>query len=135
MEFGLDPNSKKDMAKLMANLRKIAPDVAKKTRARFKAAAEPTLAKIHERQPKRTGELRRKTKISIRRGVTAIVSSADHSRISEFGGRHPLWGDREHWVNQPAVPAIFSTVREDRAHFLKEADNAVYQACREAGFK
>lgn len=135
MALGVDPNSKKAVVKLMADLRKSAPEVAKETRRRFRAAAQPTLEDARSRQHKRSGELRRKTRIRVTRGVVAIVSTAPHARINEFGGRHPLWGDREHWVPQQAVPAIWPAVQQHRAEFLKQADAAVYTAMKKAGFK
>jgi len=135
MPLGVDPASKKAMAKLMADLRKVAPDVAKETRKKFKAAAQPVLENARSRQPSRTGELRRKTKIRITRGSVQIRSSAAHARISEFGGRHPLWGDREHWVDQKAAPAIWPAVQDGRKKFLEQANAAVYLALKKAGFK
>lgn len=135
MALGVDPSSKKAMAKLMADLRKSAPEVGKETRRRFRAAARPVLDEARNRQHQRSGELRRKTRIRVTRGMVAIVASAKHARINEFGGRHPLWGDRGHWVAHKANPAIWSTVQERRKDFLKEADAAVYQAMKKAGFK
>jgi HK97 gp10 family phage protein len=133
--FGVDVQSPKQLGKLMRDLRKVAPDVAKETRAKFKKAATPVLNDAHKRQPKKTDELRRKTKIRIGRGRVEIRSSAPHARISEFGGRHPLWGDRDKWVEQKAQPAIFPAAAAGRQQFVKEAKAAVYVACKKAGFK
>lgn len=135
MPLGVDPASKKQMAKLMTDLRKSAPDVAKETRRRFRNAAKPALAEARNRQPSRTGALRRKTRIRTTRGITAIVSSVPYARISEFGGRHPAWGDREHWVVQAPVPAIWPAVQQRRADFIREANAAVYTGLKKAGFK
>lgn len=132
--FGVDPTSSKELAKFTRDLRKFAPEVAKETRKRFKSAASPVLSDIHKRQPKNSGELRHKTKISVARGSTAIRSSARHARISEFGGRHPLWG-RDQWVTQPAAPAIFPAVDAGRSKFIEAAKKAVDQGAKEAGFK
>lgn len=133
--FSVDPSSSKDLQKFMRDLRKVAPEVAKQTRKRFKAAANSVLNDARSRQPKATGELRRKTKVRMARGRVEIRSSAPHARISEFGGRHPRWGDRGHWIPQPASPAIFPAVDAGRAQFIKAADTAVQQGAKEAGFK
>jgi HK97 gp10 family phage protein len=132
---GVDPRSKKDVQKLFTQLRKVAPEVGKETRRRFKSAAQPTLADARSRQPERTGELRRKTRIRTSRGVVAIVSSARHGRISEFGGRHPVHGHRDRWVQQKAQPAVFPAVAEGRSRFIKEANVAVLTALKKAGFR
>lgn len=132
--FGVDVTSQKELAKLFRDLRKVAPEVAKATRKRFKVAAQPILDDARRRQPRRSGELRRKTKIRIARGRVEIRSSAPHARISEFGGRHPLWGDRDQWVNHPASPAIFPAVKAGRAQFIQKAKEAAYLGCKEAGF-
>lgn len=133
--FSVDPASSKDVQKLMRDLRKLAPEVAKETRKAFKSAATPILNDARRRQPKRTGELRRKTKTRFSRGRVEIRSSAPHARISEFGGRHPAWGNREVWVDQPAAPAIFPAVDAGRANFIQAAAKAVDQGAKEAGFK
>lgn len=130
----VDISSQKDLAKFMRDLRKIAPAVAKETRKRFKEAATPILNDARSRQPKDTGELRRKTKIRIARGRVEIRSSARHARISEFGGRHPLWG-RDQWVKQDPAPAIFPAVDAGRGRFIQAAKSAVDLGAREAGFK
>jgi HK97 gp10 family phage protein len=132
--FSVDPASSKDLQKFMRDLRRVAPEVAKETRKRFKSAATPVLNDARRRQPKKTGELRRKTKVRISRGKVEIRSSARHARISEFGGRHPLWG-RDQWVRQEPAPAIFPAVDAGRPRFVQEAVKAVDQGAREAGFK
>lgn len=134
MVVGIDPSSKRDLARLMKDLNKTAPAVGKETKKRFKDAAQGTLAKVKNLQPRRTGALSRRTKISVTKGVTAIRSSVPYARISEFGGRHPLWGVTKHWVAHPATPAIWPAVQEDRAEFMRQADRAVYAAMKEAGF-
>jgi bacteriophage HK97-gp10 putative tail-component len=133
--LGIDVSSQKDIAKMLRDLRKIEPAVAKATRARFKRAAKPVLEDAKRRQPKLTGELRRKTKIRFTRGRVEIRSSARHARISEFGGRHPVYGNREVWVKQEPAPAIFPAVAAGRSEFVKQAEAAVYVAAKEAGWR
>jgi hypothetical protein len=132
--LSVDPSSQKDLAKFMRDLRKVAPAVAKETRKRFKDAATPVLNDARSRQPKKTGELRRKTKVRIARGRVEIRSSARHARISEFGGRHPNWG-RDDWSRHDPVPAIFPAVDAGRPRFIQAAKSAVDLGAKEAGFK
>ena len=132
--FGIDPRSPKDVQKLMRDLRKIDPELVKETRKRFKSAAGPALADVRRRQPSRSGRLRRQTKIRVTRGRAEIRSSAPHARISEFGGRHPLWG-RDQWVNQPPSPAVFPGTAAHRADFVRQAEAALVVAATKAGFR
>jgi len=132
--FGVDPGAPKELQKFMRDLRQFSPELAKETRKRFKDAASPVLADAKKRQPRRTGELRRKTKVRIARGRIEIRSSAPHARVSEFGGRHPVYGNREVWVRQPAAPAIFPAVAAGKGEFIKQAEVAVWVAAKKAGF-
>jgi hypothetical protein len=129
----VDKQSARDMARLFRDLRKASPAVAKETRARFKKAATPALNDARSRQPKLSGNLRRKTKIRISRGRVEIRSSAEYGRISEFGGRHPLWGDRDKWVKHEASPAIFPAANAHRQKFINAANAAVIDAMRKVG--
>ena len=130
----IDPASSKDLQKFMRELRKFSPELAKETRAKFKRAAGPALADVKKRQPKRSGELRRKTKIRFSRGRVEIRSSARHARIQEFAGRVQLWG-RDQWVPYKAQPAVFPAAAAHRADFVRQAENAVFTAAKKAGFK
>lgn len=130
----VDDMSVTDIRRLFTRLRKASPDVAKATRTRFKKAAEPTLAKVKDRQPKDTGELRKKTRIYVARGMVTIRSRARHARTSEFGGRVRLWG-RDTRFDYPATPAVLPGAAEDRQRFVNEANAALIDAMRKAGFR
>lgn len=130
----IDPASSKDIQKLLRELRKFSPELAKETRAKFKRAAGPALADVKKRQPVRTGELRRKTKVRFSRGRVEIRSSAPHARIQEFGGRVQLWG-RDQWVPYKAQPAVFPGTEAHRGDFVRQAEAAVYVAAKKAGFR
>ena len=130
----IDNQSITDMRRLFTRLRKVSPETAKETRKRFKAAATPTLAKVKANQPKDTGELRRKTRVYVSRGMVSIRSRAPHARVSEFGGRVQLWG-RGQWVDYKAQPAVLPAAAEDRQRFVNEANKALIDALRKVDFK
>jgi hypothetical protein len=132
--IGVDASSAKDLQRFMRELRKFSPELAKETRAKFKTAAGPALADVRRRQPVRSGELRRKTKIRVARGRVEIRSSAPHARISELGGRRQLWG-RDQWMAQKAAPAVFPGTAAHRDDFVRQAGDAVSVAAKRAGFK
>lgn len=125
----VDQQSDRDIRRLFTDLRKLSPEVAKETRTRFKKAAGPALDDAHARQPEKTGELKRKTRVYVNRGIVTIRSSARHGRISEFGGRVRLWG-RDQWVPYKARPAIWPAVSANRQKFINEANAAVMTATR-----
>lgn len=133
--FRVDGVTEKELQSLFRKLRRTAPETAKEIRRRFRAAAKPALATARAKQSKRSGELRRKTRIVTTSGVVAIRSSARHGRVSEFGGRHPLFGDREHWYPHVAVPAIRQAVDAHKAEFTRQANAALYTELRKAGFR
>lgn len=130
----IDSASVTDMRRLFTRLRKASPEVAKETRQKFKAAAAGTLAKARTKQPVDTGELRRKTRVYLSRGVVSIRSRAQHARTSEFGGRVRLWGSEKRF-DYPAHPAVLPAAQEDRQKFVNDANKALIEALRKVGFK
>lgn len=130
---GVNAQSKRDIQRVFKKLKELEPNLAKETRRRYRAAAGPVLADAKGRQPEKSGALKAGTRIQIRGGVTAIVSSAPHARISEFGGRRRVFG-RDVWVDQPASPAIWPAMSDGRARFLNESRAALYAALKKAGY-
>jgi hypothetical protein len=130
----IDKLSVTDMRRLFTRMRKASPEVAKETRQRFKKAAEPTLAKVRARQAEDTGELKRKTRIYMARGMVTIRSRAQHARPQEFGGRVNLWG-RDKWVDYKGQPAVLPVAAEDHQRYVNEANAALIDAFKKVGFR
>jgi hypothetical protein len=75
-------------------------------------------------------------------GLAIVVdrSKAPHARPLEHGGRpgtirHPRWGDRSHWISQPARPFARPATEPWRAGADADIGAAVDAAARKHGFK
>lgn len=123
-----------DLGLTMREIRRLSPEMAKKTRNRVRAAAKEISDDARRRAPVRSGRLRRSVRPRVySNGRAAIVASAPHARIVEFGGRHPVFG-KDRWVPQPETPFMREAVRAGRANFFRMVDAAVSDAVREVGF-
>lgn len=117
------------------DLKKFEPAVAKALRARLKKAVDDVAQDARRRAPRRSGRLVKGIKASVTNKGAALVSKSPHARISEFGGRHPVYGNRDVWVAHPARPHIYPAVRAGRATVNREALAALDTAIKESGFQ
>lgn len=126
-----------DMRALLREIKKLGPETRKRLQRKLRESVNKTAAKIRTKQPKDSGELRRKTRAGARAGRAEIRARAEYSRIVERGGKHPVFGetDKAKWVYQEPQPAIFPTVVEDQSQYFKDANRAIEEALREIKFK
>lgn len=120
--------------------------ITRELRRELKVAAAPIAAQVKagaswsKRIPRAVSV---GTSFSARRtGVFIRVSAkkAPHARPLENGGktgtfRHPVFGNRERWVSQPARPFLFATVQARMPTVEQAAVQAVDKAARAAGFR
>lgn len=130
---GRGPIRVEGLVELQRDLKKFAPAVQKKCRARMRKAVNVIVGNARRRAPKRTGRLVKGIKAQVTNKGAALVSKAPHARISEYGGRHPVHGDRETWVFHPARPHVGPAVDAGRDQVTTESIGAVNDAKREAG--
>lgn len=123
------------LAEFMRDLRKFEPAVSKQFRARIKKVVDVVAKDAQRRAPRKTGKLARGIKPSVTNKGARLISKADHARIFEFGGRHPVYGNKNNWVFQPAKPHIFPAVEANKALVHKEALAGLDDAIREIGFR
>ena len=123
------------LTEFLRDLKKFEPVVSKEFRTRVRKAVAVIAADARRRAPKRSGKLAKGIKPSITNKGVALVSRAPHARIFEFGGRHPIFGNRERWVFQPARPHVFPAVNAGREEINKEALAALDDAASQIGFK
>lgn len=135
-----------DVRKLVNDLRKIGDGVGRNLGKEFKRAAGPV---AQQARANASWSSRIPGAISVgvsssRRypGAQIKVSKgkAPHARLFEFPGRggsfrHPVFGNREVWVDQRGRPFIRPAVREKGGEFIKAADRAVVSAAKAAGFR
>lgn len=74
----------------------------------------------------------------VRLGVSA--RQAPHARLYEFGQdrrgfRHPVFGNREVWVQQNTRPYLIPAIKAGRQRWLDAADRAAEIAARRRGWR
>lgn len=135
-----------DVVKLVNDLRKIGDGVGRNLGKEFKKAAGPV---AQEARANASWSSRIPGAITVgvsssRRfpGAQIKVSKdkAPHARLYEYPGRggsfrHPVYGNREVWVEQRGRPFIRPAVRAKGGEFVKAADRAVDSAAKAAGFR
>lgn len=135
-----------DVRKLVNDLRKIGDGVGRNLGKEFKRAAGPV---AQQARANASWSSRIPGAISVgvsssRRfpGAQIKVSKdkAPHARLFEYPGRggafrHPVYGNREVWVDQRGRPFIRPAVRAKGGEFVKAADRAVDSAAKAAGFR
>lgn len=80
-----------------------------------------------------------KPQVTARRvGLQVSRRSAPHGRpfegISGPVFRHPVFGNRDVWVQQPARPFLLPAVNANRERFMQEAGAAIDDAAEETGW-
>jgi hypothetical protein len=135
-----------DVVKLVNDLRKIGDGVGRNLGKEFKKAAGPVAqqARANASWSSRIPGAITVGVSSSRRfpGAQIKVSKdkAPHARLYEYPGRggsfrHPVYGNREVWVDQQGRPFIRPAVRAKGGEFVKAADRAVDSAAKAAGFR
>jgi hypothetical protein len=116
----------------------------------LKTAAEPTKDEAARRAPRGKDPVRasRKTvrgtrsrlrlhqslKVSVTRGRVSIRSPLAHAKIVNDGGRHPVFGNRERWVQVQPRPFIAQAVRANQARMLEDLADATERLILRNGF-
>lgn len=122
------------LAEFLRDLRKFEPEVSKEFRKRLKVVVAEVASDARRRAPKGRGTLAKGIKPSVTNKGAVLRSVAPHARIFEFGGRHPVFGNRNNWVFQPAKPHIFPAVAAGTPKVHAEALAALDDAVRQIGF-
>lgn len=117
---------------LLKNLKKLEPEVSKELRGRLREIVKVVAADARKRAPHKSGALAKKIVPSVTNKGAAVQSKAPHARISEFGGRHPVFG-HDRWVFHPARPHVFPAVEAHRDDVQTQGSEALSDAIRKAG--
>lgn len=137
-----------DVRKLVNDIRKMGGTVSRELGKEFKKAAGPVADQAKSNASWSTripGAIKTGTSRSRKFPGAQIKVSKDrapHARLYEFGSgsrsrsfRHPVYGDRNNWVEEATRPFIRPAIRAKGDGFIKAADRAVDTAAREAGFR
>jgi hypothetical protein len=132
---------------LIADLGKMPVELRRELRPAMRKAAQPILRDAKARaawSSRIPGAIKIGTSFTARNpGVRLIVDSrkAPHGRPFEHGSgrnkrlRHPVFGNRELWVEQAPRPFFFPAVRAGEGAVLAATNAAVLAAARSAGFR
>lgn len=137
-----------DVRKLINDLRKIGDGVGRNLGKEFKKAAGPVADQARSNASWSTripGAISVGVSSSRRfpgAQIKVAKGPAPHARLYEFGSgrrsasfRHPVYGNREVWVEQATRPFIRPAIRAKGEGFIKACDAAVDQAARANGFR
>jgi HK97 gp10 family phage protein len=122
------------LRELRRDLKAIDKKLPRELNQRLKKVAEPIRADAAIRAPRRTGRLAGSLKVRTSGSKVFIGSRLPYARIIHYGGRHPVFGNRERWAFQPPRPFIEQAAR-GRAHQVEnEIFDAVEDLMKKAGF-
>ncbi len=139
--------SRASLDSLIADLGKMPADLRKELRPAMRKAAEPILRDAKSRaswSSRIPGAIGLTASFTAKRpGVRMKVNSAraPHARPYEFGSgrnrnlRHPLFGNRDAWFEEPVRPFFFPAVQAGAAGVVEASSEAVQAAARRAGFR
>jgi len=132
--YQIDPSTRLQLLKLVRDMALMDRDTKRETNKRFKADAGNVRDKARMWAPRRSGRLARGINLRITKNDVQLVSSAPHARISEFGGRHPVFRQTT-WVDHPARPHVFPAVESEAGNFYNDAVSSLDHAVFKAGFR
>ncbi|MGH3679089.1 MAG: hypothetical protein ACRDT2_02000 [Natronosporangium sp.] len=135
-----------DIAKLIKDLKNLPKEMKRQLRKDIRKAAMPALRKAKSKASfsrRIPGATRIATRFTSRNPGVRLETNArraPHAKPLENQGReghfrHPLFGDRRHWVIQNARPYLWPAVKETQGQIVADIDKAVLKAARKAGFR
>lgn len=88
--------------------------------------------------PRHSGRLARSIRVGTRNRAPAVIvkkTDVPYAKSVEFSGRHPFFGDRTRWFDQPVDPFIGPAVDLHLDDVARAAETGLDAALRKAGFK
>lgn len=124
------------LAQLRRDLKRIDKALPRQLTKALRETAKPVLADAKALVPVRTGALRRSLRIGTRRGTTVVIRSKEPGAgIVHYGGRHPLFGNRDRWFEQKPSLFIAKAAAKNAARVERDLAEAVERLLRDAGFR
>jgi hypothetical protein len=130
----------KALSRLARDLRLASPEVWKATRVALKAAGEIVAADARQRASF-SSRIPASIKVRVTSGgqvkvVAGGVQAEDAAPLENKGRagrfRHPVYGDRENWVEQPARPFLAPALAAHQDEVAEAIENAVTLAVERA---
>lgn len=119
-------------------LRKAAPAVRKQMMKAVREGVKRHVVPDAKRNSSWSGRIPKSIGVSVTAREVKVKTrpnTAPHAGIMEFGGRHPVFGNRAVWVNQTARPFLGPAVNENRDTVAKLVAKETENAMRSVGFK
>jgi hypothetical protein len=67
-------------------------------------------------------------------GVRVNRKKAPHGRVYEYGGRHPVFGNRDVWVPVPKRSYVRPAVQDNKLKVRRDLGQSIGRANKKAGF-
>jgi hypothetical protein len=106
----------------------------------LKHAAKPVLAEAKLLAPRssihRPGyvHLADTLKLGSRRGGVVIYSNKSGAGVVHWGGRHPLFGNRDRWYAQRAQPFVSRAIQHQESQIVNAVGDAIESHARKLGW-
>lgn len=123
------------LRELRRDLKQIDATLPRKLNAEIKRAAEPMRAEAARNAPRRTGRLAASLKVGTAGSKVRIYSKRDGASVIHWGGRHPLFGNRQRFYAQKANPFIARAAERGAGSLERDLAHAVEALMRNAGFQ
>lgn len=123
------------MRQLRADLKRIDKTLPRQLTQTIKRAAEPIRREAAVLAPRRTGVLAASLKVGTSGSRVRIYSRAPGAKVIHWGGRHPLFGNRNHWYQQQPSLFIVKAAQHQAGRVERDIARSVETLMRSAGFR
>lgn len=117
-------------------IRKASPEIAKAMNKAIRTEAKKIQAEARRGFAEYSTRIGRAVGVSVSAKRVSLKLSgkkAPHGPINEFGGRHPVFGNRSVWVTQEARPRLKPAVDRNRPKVRAAIEAEVRKAGKRAG--
>lgn len=135
-----------DLRQLYTDLRAVPGNMTRELRKGVVAAAKPAVAAVKEEaswSSRIPGSIKAKASFGARSTSVQIIADpavAPEAAVLNHGGRggqfrHPVFGNRNNWVNQAARPFFETAVRRTQPQIEQAIVAVMDEVARKAGFR
>jgi hypothetical protein len=123
------------LRELRRDLKRIDKTLPRELNRRLKKAAEPIRRDAARIAPQRSGKLARSLKVGTRGSRVIVYSRLPYANIVHWGGRHPLFGNKDRWYPQKGTMFVVKAA----ALHVRDVENAIADSVEglmlDAGFR
>jgi phage gpG-like protein len=132
------------LRELRRDLKSIDRKLPAQLNKRLKVAADPIAKDAARHAPKRTtallreprpGALARSIRVRTSGSKLFLGSSLPYARVVHWGGRHPVFGNRQVWVKEPRRPFLAEAVSRGGDNVERAVFDTIEDFMKGAGFR